>query len=140
MGILNDNSSRILAFDPGEITGIAFLKDDELMWTTSATQDCFNSETFIMGLVTMSRPTIIVLETPPTQTPHHNKAQIKIYETLLSLYQMAGFRTITINPGLWKGFVARTKIDTTHIKDAADIARFIRQRERKKEDAARAKG
>jgi len=137
---MNEDVSRILAFDPGEVTGIAYLAGDELMWVMSAAEECFNSETFIMSLTTITRPTLIVLETPPTQTPHHNKAQIKIYQVLLAKYHTAGFRTETINPGLWKGFVTRTKFDASHVKDAADIAKFIRQRERRREDAARAKG
>src|SRR5215203_1759441 len=128
---MKDDTSKILAIDPGEKTGIAFVVNGEMVWGMVADESAFNSENFIRSLTSMTRPTTIVLEAPPSQTPHHNKAQVKIFELLKGMYEIAGLKVVTMNPGQWKGLVERSKVDSTHIKDACDIAKMQYRRERK---------
>jgi len=121
---MNDNPSRILSIDPGESTGIAYIEDGEFVWGMVAEPKAFDSEIFVLSLTTMTKPTTIVLEAPPTKTTFYNADQYRIYEQLLRFYQNAGFRTVTMNPGRWKGFMERTDIKSTHARDAADMGKF----------------
>lgn len=130
--MLDLDTSRILAIDPGETTGIAYIESGKFMWGMVAEKECFQSEVFIRSLTFSTRPTRIILETPPSQTPHKSPAQTMVFELLKSLYIMQGFTVETINPGLWKGLVERSKIDATHIRDATDIAMFIHNRSMRK--------
>jgi hypothetical protein len=122
--VRNNSSSRILAIDPGETTGISYIEDGNFVWGMICLPECFDRESFIMGITKMTQPTTIVLEVPPAQTAHYNKDQFRIFETLDRFYRIADFNVIKLNPGQWKGLVERTKIDATHIRDAADMAKL----------------
>ena len=132
--MLNGDSSRILAIDPGEMTGISYLKDGEFVWGMVCRPEAFDSEPFVMGLIQMTKPTTIVIESPPHQTAHYNKDQYRIFEMLVRKYEIAGHRVVKMNPGLWKNLVAREKIDFSHARDAADMGkvRFSQERGQKK--------
>lgn len=119
-----DKLSRILAIDPGETTGISYLENGNFVWGMVCRPECFDSEDFILGITKMTKPTTIVLESPPAQTVHPNKDQSRIFETLSRVYKIAGFNVVHLNPGQWKGLIDRTKIDATHIRDAADMAKI----------------
>jgi len=94
------------------------------MWGMVCNAACFDSEIFIMSLATMTKPSTIVIEIPPAQTVHPNKDQSRIYDTLERFYKIAGFNVVSMNPGQWKGLIERTKVDATHIRDAADMAKM----------------
>lgn len=126
---MNGSTSRILSIDPGESTGIAFIEDGEFVWGMVAEAKSFDNEIFILSLTTMTKPTTIVLESPPTKTTFYNADQYRIYEQLLRFYQNAGFRTVTMNPGQWKKIMERTLVDSTHIRDAADMGKVQHFRE-----------
>jgi len=121
---MNEDVSRILAFDPGESTGISYVENGEFVWGMITEAKSFDNKDFLRALILMSQPTTIVLETPPTKTAFYNADQYRIYEQLLKFYQNAGFRTVTMIPGRWKGFIERTKVDSTHARDAADMGKF----------------
>jgi c-di-GMP-related signal transduction protein len=118
------NTSRILAFDPGETTGIGYVVDGEFRWGMVCRPECFDHEVFLMNIATMTQPTTIVIEIPPSQTVHYNKDQSRIYERLERFYRVAGWNVISINPGQWKKLIERSKIDATHIRDATDMAKL----------------
>lgn len=119
----NNKSSRILAIDPGETTGISYVENGNFVWGMVCRPECFDSEDFILGITKMTRPSTIVIEIPPAQTVHPNKDQSRIYETLDRVYRIAGFNVVRMNPGQWKNLIERMKVDATHIRDAADMAR-----------------
>jgi hypothetical protein len=128
---MNGSTSRILAFDPGEMVGIALIEDGDFLWGMTCKAKNFDRHPFILSLTKMTNPTAIILETPPTQTPHFSKDQVHVYELLKSYYEIAGYNVYCITPGMWKGLVERTKIDVTHVRDAADMAQLHYRKERK---------
>jgi hypothetical protein len=130
---MNVSKSRILAFDPGESTGIAYLEDGNFIWGMFCHSQTFDAPNFLLHLTGMTNPTTIVLESPPTSPLHYNTDQYRIYETLKRTYTVAGYHVLCINPGQWKGLVPRTKLDGTHIRDAADMALLIYQKQQKGE-------
>lgn len=115
--------SRILAIDPGEMTGISYVEDGRFVWGMTCRPECFDYEDFIMGIVKMTKPTTIVIEQPPTQTHFYNKDQYHIFDLLTRMYRIAGLTVEHLNPGQWKNLVERTVIDGAHMRDAADMAR-----------------
>ena len=121
---MNNGTSRILAIDPGEQTGISYVQDGHFVWGMVCHSQVFDSEDFIFSLTKITDPTTIVIESPPTSVTHYNKTQYEIYNVLCHKYRIAGFKVVSLNPGLWKKLIVRTKIDATHIRDAADMARF----------------
>jgi hypothetical protein len=129
---MNGSTSRILAFDPGESTGIALVEDGEFVWGMTCRASAFNRYTFILSLNKMSNPTTIIIETPPTQTPHFNKDQVHVYNLLKGFYETADYNLICISPGMWKKLTERSKIDATHIRDACDMAVLQFRKELKK--------
>ena len=124
--------SRILAIDPGEMTGISYVEDGKFVWAMTCKPECFDYEDFIMGIVKMTKPTTIVIENPPSQTAFYNKDQYHIFDLLTRMYRIAGFTVEHIQPGNWKGLIERTKIDGTHARDATDIAKIQYAREQMK--------
>jgi len=129
---MNGSTSRILAFDPGEMVGIALLEDGEFLWGMTCKAKAFERYPFILSLTKMTNPTTIVIESPPNQTPHFNKDQVHVYELLKSYYEIAGLTVVCITPGQWKRLVERCKIDVTHVRDAADMATLQYRKELKK--------
>jgi len=116
--------SRILAFDPGESTGISFVQDGEFVWGMVCRPEAFDKEDFIFALTKMTKPTTIVIESPPNSTLFFNQDQFHIYATLCHCYETAGYNVVKITPGQWKKLIDRTKVDSVDIKDAADMARM----------------
>lgn len=120
--------TRILSFDPGETTGIAFLNEGNLVWGMAAYASAFQKESFIMCLTKMVKPTGIILESMPSNG-FPNQDQTFVHNFVLTWYQKAGYQIALIKPGFWKGLVPRTKMDSVDIKDAADMALwFFRKR------------
>lgn len=124
-----NEKSRILSIDPGEMTGISYVEDGRFVWGMTCRPECFDSEDFIMGIVKMTKPTTIVIESPPTKTAFYNKDQFHIFDLLTRMYRIAGFSVEHLNPGMWKGLVERTKINGDHMRDAADMAKITYQRQ-----------
>jgi hypothetical protein len=118
-----EEKSRILSIDPGEMTGISYVEDGRFVWGMTCVPECFDSEDFILGIVKMTKPTTIVIESPPAKTSFYNKEQYHIFDLLTRMYRIAGFAVEHLNPGQWKHLVARTPIDGTHMRDAADMAK-----------------
>jgi hypothetical protein len=114
---------RILSVDPGEMTGISYVEDGKFIWGMTCRPECFDSEDFIMGIVKMTKPTTIVIESPPTRPAFYNQDQSHIFDLLTRVYRIAGFTVEHLNPGQWKHLVERTPIDGTHMRDAADMAK-----------------
>jgi len=115
--------SRILTFDPGESTGISFVQDGEFVWGMVCRPEAFDKEDFIFALTKMTKPTTIVIESPPNSTLFFNQDQFHIYATLCHCYETAGYNVVKMGPGRWKSLTTRTKIDSGHARDAADMAK-----------------
>ncbi len=122
--MVNGNTSRILAFDPGEDTGIAYIANGEFVWGMLCRPPAFDSEQFIFSLTKMSQPTTIVIESPPNNTLFFNQDQFHIFTTLCKCYRTAGYNVVEMNPGQWKKLIERSKLDATHIRDATDMAKM----------------
>jgi hypothetical protein len=129
---MNGSTSRILAFDPGEQTGIALIEDGDWVWGMTCKEIAFQRYEFILALTSMSKPTLIVIETPPTQTPHFNQAQTNVFTLVKSYYEVAGYTVQCLTPGNWKKLVPRSKISSDHMKDAVDMAVLQFRKELKK--------
>lgn len=120
----NAEKSRILSIDPGEMTGISYVEDGRFVWGMTCRPECFDSEDFILGIVKMTRPTTIVIESPPVKTAFYNRDQSHIFDLLTRMYRIAGFSVEHMRPVEWKGLIERSQIDGTHMRDATDMAKI----------------
>lgn len=125
---MNKESMRILAFDPGELTGIAFLKDNEFIWGIVTSKDGFG-DNLMLSLHKMVSPTHVVIETPPTDGKIANSTQMFVFHYVVRWFEAAGISPYKIPPGLWKGIVKTDPISTTHIRDCVGMAKWIYKHE-----------
>lgn len=116
---------RILAFDPGELTGISFIIDGKFIWGMTSTAEPFTSESIFPSLVKMTQPTHIIIESPPDATRFKNEDQIAVYRVTDKWFRIAGLHPKNINPGQWKHLIKRSKISAEHVKDATDIGMWF---------------
>ena len=115
--------SRILSIDPGDTTGIAFFLYGELRFSMTLNPGTVASRNFLRSLYLMTSPEIVIIEQIPPITHHASEQSVVFHETL-KWFENVGCKVIVINPGQWKGLVKRTKITSTHSRDAADMAEW----------------
>jgi len=129
---MNGSTSRILAFDPGEQTGVALVEDGDWIWAMTCKAKAFENYAFLLALTSMSKPTLVIIETPPSQTPHFNQDQSQVYQLVKSYYEVAGYTVQCLTPGNWKKLIPRSKISSDHMKDAVDMSVLQYRKELKK--------
>jgi hypothetical protein len=126
---------HLLSFDPGLSTGIAFLREGVPVWGMVATPQAFESEVFLLSLTRMTSPDAVLIEKPPSSTKFGPPEHAQIYQLILAWYTKAGYSVHSINPGLWKGLVERSKLDAVHIRDAADMALWFYEKNKTNDTA-----
>lgn len=119
---------RILSFDPGIVTGISFFVNGKLILGMIATEQIITKDSFLRGLHMMTRPYYVVIESPPPASRFNTEVHLHIHAELTRYFQVAGLQVEQVKPGQWKNHISRTEIDTGHIRDSADMARWVMQR------------
>ena len=120
-----NGSIRILSFDPGELTGISFIRDGVFVWGMTITAEPLVNESIFPSLVKMTQPTHIIIEYPPDATRFKNEDQIAVYQATDKWFRVAGLKPKNITPGQWKHLVKRSKISAEHVKDATDMGMWF---------------
>lgn len=119
---------RLVAFDPGHVTGIAVF-DDNGEWTMGLTVSTSGlTEPFLRHLSSIAKPDIVIIESPPSFSrdveTDNNRFRIEHY------FKLAGYMVEHVNPGQWKGMVDKESISGQHQVDAATMGRWwLRARE-----------
>jgi hypothetical protein len=85
----------------------------------------FLQESFLLGLMKMTRPTMIVIEKPPQAARFNVQRHADLFNYLVKWFTVAGYRVKILIPGQWKGMVKRTSVESSHIRDAADMGKFV---------------
>lgn len=117
---------RILSFDPGHLTGIAYLdRDGEFRWGMTVTAEEVKGRDFFRGLTMLAKPDLIVMEEPPHFA--RDGKTLEVYHLVRNWFQVAGLEVVTINPGQWKGMGQPLKISGLHQQDATNLARWFRR-------------
>lgn len=117
---------RILSFDPGHQTGVALVDDSgQWLWGMTVDQAGLGVKDFFRGLTMIAKPDVVVIEEPP----HFARDEVSThaYHLIRHWFDVAGYPVVSVNPGQWKGMVARSKISGQHQMDAADIAQWYRR-------------
>lgn len=110
---------RILAFDPGELTGVAVL--DDTGWRMGLTVKADElSDMLFSCLIKLARPDVIVIEGSPTHNPHVGSLEANF--RINRWFSTAGYPVEKVNPGQWKGMVKASKVSGQHQNDAASMA------------------
>lgn len=111
---------RTLAFDPGEVTGVAIL-DSAGNWEVSMTVPLTSlTEEFMEYTLHLARAGVIVVESLPAFA--RNTSQDRSYQTIVNYCANKGFNVEVVNPGQWKSMGKRSKISGIHQNDAATMA------------------
>lgn len=111
---------RVLAFDPGETTGIAALTENGEVAFTMTVGLSFLKDLLFRKLIEMAKPEVILVEELPYMMRNHKHDLA--YHTVTHWYTVAGYTIEKANPGQWKGMVKRVRISGTHQVDAATMA------------------
>lgn len=112
---------RILAFDPGHQTGVAFINDSGEC-RIGMTVDTRNvDDKLLRNLVDVTQPHVVVIEEPPLRI--RDEVTTSVYDRLVQWFQIAGIQVKRVNPGQWKGMGLRiTGLSYQHPQDAAQMA------------------
>lgn len=113
---------RLIAFDPGHITGVAVFDKDGI-WRMGLTVPTVGlTPHFFRHLSGIAQPDVIVIESPPlfSRDPEtdNNRFTIEHY------FKVAGYQIEYVSPGQWKGMVEKENISGQHQVDAATMGRW----------------
>lgn len=121
---------KILAFDPGHQTGVAFLVDQYWQFTMTVLTPNL-SEKLFLGLSAITQPDIIVVEEAPLHA--RDSESMNNYHYILHWFRTAGFQIETVMPGQWKGMVPnKPNISGQHQLDAVTMAMWFYRHESRK--------
>ena len=118
---------RILSFDPGHQTGVAYMLGPEWQWGMTIDHPALTKD-LLSHLAHICEPELVVVEAPPTRQV--DDISVRGYGLICSWFEGAGITVERVNPGQWKGMV---KVDLVisgqHQKEAMYMARWAWKRE-----------
>ena len=71
------------------------------------------------------QPEVVLVERQPFKNP--NQKVLALEQYLNNWYTTAGFDVRLINPSQYKKLIDRTQVETDHLRDALDMARWYYQ-------------
>ena len=115
---------RILAFDPGLTTGVGGIENGEIAIAAILPLQSI-TEVVLSSLVRILQPEVVLVERQPFKNP--NQKVLALEQYLNNWYTTAGFDVRLINPSQYKKLIDRTQVETDHLRDALDMARWYYQ-------------
>lgn len=115
---------NVISFDPGFTTGVALYKNRELYLQLSINRKHINSH-FLIALHSFMSPDIVLVEQPPSAAKFNVQEHAEIVNTIVEFFRKHSVLVDMIKPGSWKKMVKRSTFDSTHIKDATDMANWF---------------
>lgn len=113
---------NVLSIDPGITTGIAVYDEDGDLMSITASKDKILKNGFLNKLVAISHPNVVIIEDLPKSNVHQETQELHSY--LHQWFRVAGYETVRIKPGQWKGLAKRVEIPGQHARDAATMAKW----------------
>lgn len=113
---------RILAFDPGHTTGIAFVDNSETRLVTVVAAQ-YMTDAFVLGLLNNFNPDLAVIEGIPSQDGE--SITVKLFHSLQYIMKNAGVTVQVVQPGIWKPVSPKPDLKwAIHGADALGLARY----------------
>lgn len=120
---------RILAFDPGHQTGVAFINDggECRIGMTVDARDL--NDKLLRNLVDTTQPHVVVVEEPPLRV--REAISSAVYERIVLWFETAGIQVAKVNPGQWKGLSKTAPtLSYQHPQDATQMAYWFWRKQR----------
>lgn len=122
---------RILSFDPGHQTGVAFINDGGDVVFSTVIRTAGLTDRYFQGLMATTAVDVVLIEELPQNQRDSESASN--YELIKRWFQMAGVRVETASPGQWKGMSRlQHPLSPQHQKDAAEMGHWYWRREKGK--------
>lgn len=108
-----------LAIDPGHTIGIAYMAENEVVFTGAVSHKNFGLEV-ISSLLDIYQPQEVIMETVPTMYP--DKITIHLFAIIKEEVIRKGYTLLTVSPGVWKPVRTNPKpFWREHIRDAVSL-------------------